>query len=435
MSNDPPESVGNDPKTLALLVCVAFATHALLTLALALREGVPLSSLAVYQDGHLYLEIAKSYPLPYAPEALHYTGQAPGYPGLVYLVHLVTPDAWVDWGAAALLASWLSAAAAAGAFFVLCQTLGMRPVWPTLAFVFLNPRWLSQASIASPEPLAECFAIACFAAWLRGRLGWSVALLSLAALCRFPAILLGAPLALGVLVFGNDRRLRVWLTLATPLLVLGLFQLYLAWRVPGFGGIWSEHRVFWEAGFTWPFQMLWRLMGPGFILGPYLFALTYGSVAVYCLAIAVGFRPSERERWVFAVWTLVVVVFHASLTGREGVWHFTRLAILAWPPALLILWRWAGPRLEGAPALGLLVIGLLAGSANALLEGRVFVQHQAQRFLGESIELLGSDEPRWIDFHETRGPKWREWQEHIRAHPGAGLRRKFPTKPPGPDPP
>ena len=63
-------------------------------------------NLAAFYDGHLYLEIAKSFPLPYPPAALDYAGHAPAYPALVSLLHVVSSWAHPHWGWLALLASW-----------------------------------------------------------------------------------------------------------------------------------------------------------------------------------------------------------------------------------------------------------------------------------------------------------------------------------------
>jgi len=42
------------------------------------------AELGVYFDGHFYIEIARSFPLPYAPEGRDYLGQAPGFSALLY---------------------------------------------------------------------------------------------------------------------------------------------------------------------------------------------------------------------------------------------------------------------------------------------------------------------------------------------------------------
>ena len=66
------------------------------------RSLVPFSTLGVYYDGSFYVEIAKSFPFVYGPDALDYTSHAPGYALLIWIAHGLLP---VDWGAAALLAS------------------------------------------------------------------------------------------------------------------------------------------------------------------------------------------------------------------------------------------------------------------------------------------------------------------------------------------
>ena len=127
----------------SLLVFALALAFQVATAALAAQSaGIPLAHLGVYFDGHLYIEIAKSFPLPYAPEGRHYLGHAPGYPALIALLRQLTPASWVDWGLAALLASWIPAALSASAFHALCRAAGCAPLWPTLLFVVANPRWL-----------------------------------------------------------------------------------------------------------------------------------------------------------------------------------------------------------------------------------------------------------------------------------------------------
>jgi len=372
--------------------------------ALSLRGGaLPLPALGVYHDGHLYLEIARSFPLPYAAEGASYVGQAPGYPALIALIRSLTPDAWVSWGLAALLASWIPAALCAPAFYALVESLGWRPFWPTLLFVVGNPRWLSVAATPHTEPLAMLFAILCLAAYQRRRLGACVAWLSLAILSRFPALLLGLPIAFGTLVARRERRPGRVATLALPLVAFGLLNLYLLWRVPGFRGIWAAHQVFWETHWTWPFA---SLLQPdrtwNFLSGTSAFFLTYASVGVYLLACAATLGSGARERWHLGVWVGALLLFHVCLGGRIGSWDLTRLAILAWPAAVLALWGRFGRRVRPLPVAALSLALLGVGVWFALGQTRLAVAYQtrAQPYLAGAIERLDADEPEWIDFEQ-----------------------------------
>ena len=60
----------DDLPQLALVAALASALHVGVAVAVAARTGIPLQVLGVFFDGHFYLEIARSFPLPYGPEAL-----------------------------------------------------------------------------------------------------------------------------------------------------------------------------------------------------------------------------------------------------------------------------------------------------------------------------------------------------------------------------
>lgn len=386
----------------------ALGIHTGVSLALARRIGAPLAELAVYRDGHLYLEIAKSFPLPYSADGPAYLAHAPGFPALIHLASLVAPD----WGIAALAVGWASAAGAAAVFYLVCREVGSAPLWPTAFFALANPRWVDVASNPYSEAPAVLWSLACLLALLRGRLVLSVAFLSLASLTRFPAILLGLPVAYHVLVTRGDRSARSVAWLAIPLCVLLLLHFYLVARVPGFGGLLRSHEGAWQTTWTWPFGALvhvgdfWRHRA---ILGAQLFWLTYPSLAVYGLAVVLGFRRKQRGLWLLPLWVAVVVVFHACLGTRIAAWDWTRFAVLAWAPTVLILWRAVGIPLRGR----VLAPALVAASALSLAFARVNVaevvrfQRGHQPFLEAARARLGSDEPVWVDFEAVRRERMR----------------------------
>ena len=109
MSRPEPLFARGDAARVAGLVAIAGAIQAA-TIAFTLGEArIPFSALSVYFDGHVYLEIAKSFPLPYAPAGRDYVGHAPGYPALIYLFRLLVPASVANWGTLTMLASALPA--------------------------------------------------------------------------------------------------------------------------------------------------------------------------------------------------------------------------------------------------------------------------------------------------------------------------------------
>ena len=109
------------------------------------RVGHTVPELAVYFDGHLYMQIAKSFPLPFDAMGPHYQGHAPGYAFGIALIELLTPSAWVNWGLAAMLTTWLAGAACAVVFFDLCRALGAPPLTGAVLFSVANPRWITAS--------------------------------------------------------------------------------------------------------------------------------------------------------------------------------------------------------------------------------------------------------------------------------------------------
>ncbi len=401
---------------LASVVVLAVSFHAILG-SLAIRSvDVTHSNFALFFDGHLYIEIAKSFPLPFGDGARDYMGQAPGYPALIALVRWLTPDALVDWGLAALIASTLPAALCASAVFVLCLELGIPPLWPSLLFVFANPRWAMVGSSAFAESLAILFALGSVIAILRCRLGASMLLLAAAGLTRFPMFLIGAPLALHWVLWSSNSpgspldRLRSALTLrsslllALPIASFALYNLYLYWRLPGFEGIADAHSVFWDTHLSWPFQSLMTGFRPGLWKGWTLYLTTYATLGLYLVSIVAGLFRLERRFWILPVAAAIIVLFHASLAGMTGTWAFGRLTIVAWPFALLSL-LCAFPALARPPAAVIACAGLGIYSSIFSLERipvALSAQARTQPFLPEKARQIQSDQPDWFDFRELR---------------------------------
>ena len=97
-----------------------------------------ISPLGAYFDGHLYIEIAKSFPLPYAPEGLGYLGHAPGFAAQLWVARILTLG-WIDWGTLATVSTWLAAAGSAVAFHGLCRELRIPARGAVACFVLANP--------------------------------------------------------------------------------------------------------------------------------------------------------------------------------------------------------------------------------------------------------------------------------------------------------
>jgi hypothetical protein len=363
-------------------------------------SGVDFSRFAVFFDGHLYLEIARSFPLPYPAEAWMYAGQAPGYPAAIWILHGLS-GAQLDWGEAALLASWLGAASSAALFCVLAREVGTAPLWAGLLFAVGNPRWTSIGVSAHPEPLAMALLIGALIAHLRGRVGASMGMLAAAALFRFPAILVGGAFAFDLLVLRRERGLRTWLWLAFPLAVLGLWNAYLALRIPGFTSVWHSHAVLWRTSLSVPFAALLHPLR----LDP-LGWITYGTIALQTAAVVIGFRSSERRLWVLPMWVLLIAGFHLSLSSPLALHAFTRLSVLAWPAALLVAWRAVAPRVPNAAVGALCVLLGLISTGFAIrqnIDARS-IQLRGQHWIGDAQRRIDDDEPKWYRLRNVPSP-------------------------------
>ena len=361
-----------------------------------------LMDLGAFFDGHFYIEIARSFPLPYSAEGRDYLGQAPGFSVLLFLMRLLVPDG-LHWGLLALAATWLSGVAAVLAFYSICRELDVPALPASLTFLCLNPVWALVTSAAHPEPLAVTFALLCFRAHLRGSLPWSVLWLSLLVLTRFPALLLGGALAFDLLVVRRQLRMRTIAWLSLPLVTFAVHILYLYWRIPGFTGIWDVHQVHWVTEWTYPFAEMirqWdRMADSGFFQRP----VVYGTAGFYLAAVLLGLRRSEWRHWWLAFWVGGILLLHVSLSGEPGVGSFPRLAVLAWPAALLIAWR----LFARTPPLPILIaICAIAGSFSIYVsyqQIRVAVYVQSLTlWMKPKLQSMDSNEPHWIDFKEVK---------------------------------
>jgi hypothetical protein len=182
----------------------------------------------------------------------------------------------------------------------------------------------------------------------------------------------------------------------------------------------EAHSVFWDTHLTWPFAALIENAARwlrGTAPGPN-FALTYASVAFYLTALAAGLREREPRLRFLAVWVAIITLFHVSLAGEWGGFDFARLAILAWPAALILLWRRV--RLSAPPvaaAAGWAVAGALSVAVTLdLLVEAVRWQRASYPWPTISIQRLEAEQPRWFDF----GARYRT--------PGAGGSPREPSR-------
>ena len=384
------------------IFAVAVLFYAALSLFISLRIGRSVGELSVFFDGHLYLSIARSFPLPYSAEGIDYAGHSPGYPAVAWLIRLATPSSLVNWGEAMLMALWIPAGAAVALFFLVAQKLEADPWVPTLAFALANPVWLLSAATPHAEPVAIALLLGALLAHLSGRTAIAGIVLALAVLTRLPSAVLGAWLFFGILA-ASQFRLRPNLIHAFgSLAAFGLLNAYLYWRIPAFEGIAEAHSVFWNTSVVWPFVGLIKGIQSDFwpSLG---YETTYGLLTLYVVAMGAALWTRDRMSLELGLWVLMTAGAAASFRGIMGVWDYPRLSIPAWPAALLIVARSVRHvRSRAATGIALVLIAVAAsvGLWSLLAEGRGPYQSQLVQFpwLEREMKSLDRDAPRWVDF-------------------------------------
>lgn len=389
-----------DSYRVAAVTAASLAYLAAVAAGIAWVAGIPLPALSLFFDGHLYLEIAKSFPLPYGPGALDYSGYAAGYPAFAYGTKVFLPDTLGGWGGAMLLASWLPAALSTGAFWLLCRELGVPALGGALLFLLANPRWVAVSATAHSEPLAMLLVLLALLAHFRGRVLACAVLITLAGFARHPAVMLIAPIGADLLLRRERNRKLLYLTL--PVAGQVLVHVYLTARVPGFESVPETLRLFWQPELTWPFAAFFEFpWGRRIPYDWFLSEVTLASAVFYVLAILAGLRPAERAFRVLPMWVALDVLAHVSMSGGTGVLVFTRLVLLAWPAALLIALRLARdvvpPRTLVAAAIALGVF-----STTFAVRYPALVVPWQSRFLPQTIakriDSIDHPEPRWESF-------------------------------------
>jgi len=413
----PPRLSRSDAAAMLGLAAGATALEALASVLGAQPGHGATAPLAVYYDGHKYLEIARSFPLPYAPEGDVLLGHAPGYPAAIALAHALC-GGLLDWGSVALAVSWLASGLAAAVFYVLCRAFRAPALAASALFAAANPTLVLLGSSAHAEPLALLFATGALAAWATGRVGAAALALTAAVLARFPFLVLLAPLALGVVWARRDTSRRSLLWLLVPALALGLFDLYLHLRVPGFRGIAAAHDFWWRPPWDVPFAGLVRHLGDvpawyGYRMVQVATTLGYAAIAIW------GLARGERERRVLGAWVAVAVAFAASPGDAVGANNVARLALPAWPAALLLLAtglpeRWRRPPAAGRAAVAAVCLATAAFGVWYSVQAHrmtIAVQRRHQPFLADSVERLDTDAPVWLDFRALRRERARRGRQ------------------------
>jgi len=183
-----------------------------------------------YWDGPHYYYLAKTlYQVPgnhpftaYGLPRSYFASHLPAYPVLIRLCRLLAPG----YPQAMVLATTASAVVSAVLFHRLLETarLVRSPLWTTLLFAVLPPRWLIYHSVGATEPLFLCFVFAALLAVRDQRPGRAALFGMLASLTRITGVLLVVAL---VAVALGRRRWREALVLSSAGLgVLGLFAFY-----------------------------------------------------------------------------------------------------------------------------------------------------------------------------------------------------------------
>jgi hypothetical protein len=293
--------------------------------------GLPVEQLALYFDGHEYITIAQSFPLPYGPDLWLETNWLPGYPLAIAIAFQVVGN----YAVAALLVSILASAATAPLLFALAR--GRPGAVPAAMLLTVGPTmWLTASSLAHSESL---FVPLVLATVLLGRRGYFSAALAtgvLAAATRHAGLLL-TPILLVQCWERGERRPLPLAACALPALVLPLLNLYLHARIPGYPGLLSGMTkvVYGANTLDIPFRSL--LQGRAWA------ALDRWEAVLNILslvAVVVGMLDALWQRdFDLAVWAGAFLALVVSLKGSWAFPSIGRFLLPALPVALLALAR------------------------------------------------------------------------------------------------
>jgi hypothetical protein len=210
------------PRTVVALVML------LSSLAVYLPYLGDFDKIARYWDGPPYMYIAKTlYHVPadhpfvaYDLPHWYFANHLPGYPLLIRLFAVFTLGNYV---AAMVLATIVPAVGSAVLFHELLhrEKLVESPLWTSILFCFLPPRWLLYHAVGASEPIFYCYVFAAFLFLARDRTGLVIACLGAAAVTRITGVFLVPIFGLVYLLRGQWKR-----AFAVPLALTGLLAVF-----------------------------------------------------------------------------------------------------------------------------------------------------------------------------------------------------------------
>jgi len=319
----------------AALAAGAIAARAAFLAAGASALGVDWRDLALRYDGHVYLQVAKTFPALYVSDAGAYlTTWFPLYPLLIRVAGLATGDLRT----AALAISLAAAAGCVLLFRRLAGHFSRRPGLLAALFIFFPPMWLVTGSLAFVEPVFLCAVLAAALAAVEDRPLLAAAAGAAAMLSQKSGFLV--PLIAGLIVWERRGRLdaRWLLALAVPALAQAGLQAYL-WRVYGdpLINVKATRATFGGSLFAIPFSAFLRgIFTPSVFGGAWRrAAVGAGGLAYLVIAAAAWRRRSPAERPLL-IWLGAVIAFHFSLDGYWAFHSLPRFLLMGAPAALLL---------------------------------------------------------------------------------------------------
>jgi hypothetical protein len=245
--------------------------------------------IARYWDGPPYMYIAKTlYVVPadhpftaYDLPAWYFANHLPGFPLLIRLFAFLTLGNYV---AAMVLATLATSVGCALLFHELLvrERLVVSPLWTSILFCFLPPRWLLYHAVGASEPMFYCLVFAAFL-FLKRDKPWAVAAcLALACVTRITGVFL-IPI-FGLIYLHRRQWARAFLV---PLALSGL-GLVFTWY-------WHVYGDF-LAYFSWtvdnarlispiPFQAFWKKAAEEGLHAAELYAWLYILFGIGTLAL------------------------------------------------------------------------------------------------------------------------------------------------------
>jgi hypothetical protein len=231
-----------------------------------------------------------------------YRSQRMFYPLLAGAGGLLSPGAIV-W--ALLVINVLAMGAGTWATAWIAQTMGVSPWWG-LAFV-LNPGFISELIIDGAGVVAAVAAFAAVGCILHRRLGLAILLLSVAALTREAMLIAAVGSGLWWWRQSEESRKAVMIV-AIPTAAVGLWALYLRWRIGWDSGVSEVEEI------GWPFVGFFRA-AETWIGDPLDLVIGFALMAMLLVYAWRGFISRELVGWAFLGFVGLGVLF------TEQVWE------------------------------------------------------------------------------------------------------------------